>query len=388
LLKMGDKKSNKRTVFGLLIVGMLITGTVNTVITKLIFGLNEAIGCCGWTTKGVPNTLPHSFSHPWFSTWVMFLGEFLCIIPFMISRSSSVQSLGKSENPYTYIFAIPTCCDLTASTLGNIALLWIPASIWQMMRGAIIIFSAILSMIFLRRRLNLHHWLGILVVVMGLFLVGLSGVYNASNDTTRRDPSLVSLGITLVVCAQVLSAAQMVIEEKLLKDKNYEPINVVFMEGFWGLVIMSLVALPILYITPHAYPAVPPYDKLFDDGARDIYTENVLDAFSQMYNNPTFFFENLILLFSIAFYNFFGLALTTYLSAVHRTLIDACRTISVWGVQLIIYYLGLKSVGEEFTNFSFIQLGGFLLLVLGTLLYNEVLKLPCSQYEEKKVIST
>jgi len=358
---------------------MLITGTINTVVTKLIFGSNEAVGCCGWTSKGIPNTIPHSFSHPWFSTWVMFVGELLCFIPFLISRSRKTPE-EKTDNPYSYIFAIPTCCDLTASTLGNISLLWIPASIWQMMRGAIIIFSAILSAIFLRKKLLLHHWVGIIIVVAGLFLVGLSGFLTGSNG---GNSNLFALGIFLVVIAQIISASQMVLEETLLKDRNYEPMNVVFMEGFWGVVIMMFVVLPILYI-PRGQAASPPYINVIEDGAAEIYSENVLDALTQMWNNPIFFYENLVFVFSIAFYNFFGLALTTYLSAVHRTLIDACRTISVWLVQVFFYWIGLEQVGEKLTILSLLQLAGFICLVTGTVIYNEVVKLPCSSYPDKK----
>ena len=40
---------------------------------------------------------------------------------------------------------------------------------------------------------------------------------------------------------------------------------------------------------------------------------------------------------SIAFYNFFGLSVTQSLTCVHRTLIDACRTIIVWLVYFLIF---------------------------------------------------
>jgi len=374
-------------VFVFLIAGMLITGTINTVITKLIFDTNEAVGCCGYSSSGIPNEVSHGFSHPWFSTWVMFLGELMTFIPFIITRRMDNKKLVKAdrENPYHYIFAIPTCCDLTASTLGNIALLWIPASIWQMMRGAIIIFGAILSFFVLKKKLRLHHWIGITCVVFGLFLVGLSGFLTESaknkEGTNRRDPVLFAAGIILVVFAQLIAASQMIIEEILLKNRSYEPMNVVFMEGFWGVTIMSCIALPILYITPHAIPASPPYTWAEESAVLQVYNENTPDALSQMINNPIFLLENLILLFSISFFNFFGLSLTRYLSTVHRTLIDACRTISVWLIQVIFWYIGLKSVGEELTINSIYQAFGFVLLVIGTIIYNEVVKIPGSVYE-------
>ena len=45
----------------------------------------------------------------------------------------------------TGIFVVPTICDLIGTTLSGIGLLYVPASVWQMLRGAIIIFAGILS---------------------------------------------------------------------------------------------------------------------------------------------------------------------------------------------------------------------------------------------------
>jgi len=142
------------------------------------------------------------------------------------SDPDSKTSKNNTEDPFNYIFALPTCCDLTASTLGNIALLWIDASIWQMMRGSIIIFSAILSLIFLKRKLKAHHWIGILIVVVGLFLVGLAGMIKTNeknkenNDNANSNSGLFFVGIVLVICAQLIASSQMIIEEMLLKKEH------------------------------------------------------------------------------------------------------------------------------------------------------------------------
>lgn len=111
-----------------------------------------------------------------------------------------------------------------------------------------------------------------------------------------------------------------------------------------------------------------------------------------MIDAPLLLILNLVILTSIAFYNFFGLSVTQYATAVHRTLIDACRTIFVWGFSSGLYYyykfidpnfaIG-EEVGEELKLVpSLIQAGGFVLLVMGTLLYNEVVKPPCFNYDK------
>ncbi len=67
--------------------------------------------------------------------------------------------------------------------------------------------------------------------------------------------------------------------------------------------------------------------------------------------------------------------------------LSACRTIFVWGLNISVYYLiwhffpnQLPQYGEPWSDLSYVQLGGFVLLVFGTLIYNGVIKVPCSTY--------
>jgi len=72
------------------------------------------------------------------------------------------------------LLAIPACFDIVASTMMNIALTIIAASVYQMMRGMIIIFTSLMSIIFLKRRLYRHHWSSLATIFLGVFMVGLS----------------------------------------------------------------------------------------------------------------------------------------------------------------------------------------------------------------------
>eukprot|EP01130_Rhizamoeba_saxonica_P011292 TRINITY_DN4686_c0_g2_i2.p1 TRINITY_DN4686_c0_g2~~TRINITY_DN4686_c0_g2_i2.p1 ORF type:complete len:358 (+),score=54.60 TRINITY_DN4686_c0_g2_i2:106-1179(+) len=343
-------------------------------------------------------------------TWFMFIGETLTIFPLLYSRYKKRQEIRRQNKVLTssingtnydvpvkqngifhYIFALPACCDLTASTLGGIGLLWVPASIWQMMRGAIIIFSGILSVIFLKKKLKIHNWLGMAIVILGLGLVGLAGFLKIMNESSISiNMTYFFIGIVLVICAQIISASQMVVEEKFLDGTGYEPLNVVFMEGFWGLVIMSVIILPVVYFTPSGTPVYAPLNfngtaKYPTNEAVNIYHDNARDALYQIMNFKPLMGFNIIYFSSIAFFNFFGLSVTQQLSAVHRTLIDACRTIFVWGVSLFLYYgAGLEDYGEKIDIYSLIQGGGFIFLVLGTFIYNGIIKLPCSSYGENE----
>lgn len=48
------------------------------------------------------------------------------------------------------------------------------ASSFQMLRGSVIIFTGLLSVAFLGRRLAISQWLGILATIVGLVVVGLA----------------------------------------------------------------------------------------------------------------------------------------------------------------------------------------------------------------------
>ncbi len=68
---------------------------------------------------------------------------------------------------------------------------------------------------------------------------------------------------------------------------------------------------------------------------------------------------------------------TKVLSAVVRSILEACRTLGVWLVSLVFWYVGSKSIGEKWSEWSYLELFGFILLLAGTFAYKALIKLPC-----------
>eukprot|EP00128_Syssomonas_multiformis_P017031 Colp12_sorted_trinity150504_noHs@30295 len=328
-----------------LAIGMLVTGTCNTIMTKWQ-DRTEAEG---------DNGVSEEFNHPAFQTYTMFIGEVLCLFVFYINRyrerknnQEAYEKLGPApqSNFPAWIFLLPTICDLTATTLMNVGLLFTNASVYQMLRGAMVIFTAMFSVIFLKRRLRLQHYLGLFFVVSGIAIVGLSSVLFESSGEASKDPVL---GNILVLVAQVVVATQFVVEEKLIGKYEVPALQAVGWEGLWGVVIITI-ALPAL--------------QHINIGGKPI--EDTVQALYQMKNSWQLIVAVLGSVFSISFFNFFGISVTKFLSATHRTTIDSCRTLFIWIVTLI---LGWES-------FVWLQLVGFFVLVLGTFTYNEVFKFP------------
>jgi len=280
------------------------------------------------------------------------------------------------------IFFITGFFDILGSSLAAIGLVWIDASVWMMFRGSMIIFAGFLSCLFLKKKMGVKHWLGIGITALGLVLVGLASILK-KNTKGSTDPKAISqsqtlLGIMFIVVGQLLSASQMVLQELFMRSRqNIHPMQVVGTEGMFGFLAMSLVFLPAFYFIP-----CPGEHRC----------EDALDAFYQIYNSPKLLAFCLCYICSIAFYNFLGIAVTKSLSAVHRCIIDGCRTLAVWIVNLFIYYVIERSLdssadptfGEKFdTTYGFLQIDGFLFLLIGSALYNEIMDIPClPPYEE------
>jgi hypothetical protein len=134
----------------------------------------------------------------------------------------------------------------------NVGLILTPVSIYQMSRGALVLWVGILSVIFLRRHLWLYQWTALVIVTTGVCLVGLSGslAKKAVNEgpleglmriaTSDDDPAKVALGVMLILFAQNFTACQyvslndttfgggraddQVVEEKIMTRYKVEPL--------------------------------------------------------------------------------------------------------------------------------------------------------------------
>ena len=64
-----------------------------------------------------------------------------------------------------------------------------------------------------------------------------------------------------------------------------------------------------------------------------------------------------------AFFNFAGISVTKEMSATTRMVLDSVRTLVIWGVSL----------GVGWQTFHLLQLAGFVILVMGMCIYNDLL---------------
>ncbi|RDB24071.1 Solute carrier family 35 member F6 [Hypsizygus marmoreus] len=376
----------------ILLGGMILTGSSNSLWTK--WQDMQCVENCA-----DPDPLKQVlYEQPVWQTLQMFLGEMLCFLPVFYTwlstrhQSSSVHlppdseydphvpiKLGTSSQHLTgwkvLLLWIPALCDLTGTTLMNVGLLYTPVSLYQMTRGALVLFVGVLSVVFLRRHLWLYQWVSLIIVMAGVALVGFSGslIKDAIKDSPlpsllgvrmadlpspepAEEPAVtrVLVGVFFILFAQIFSATQFVVEEKIMARYSVAPLVAVGYEGLFGF-ISILLCIPILSI-----PSIAATTPFFD----------LPRGWHQMVDTPTVLYSGIAIAFSIAFFNYFGLSVTRHVSATARSLTDTCRTLSIWLISL--------GLGWEKLLFpiSLLQISGFSLLVYGTFLFNNLVSTP------------
>jgi drug/metabolite transporter (DMT)-like permease len=112
------------------------------------------------------------------------------------------------------LLLIPTAFDLAATALMNVGLLSVTASVYQMLRGAEMLFAALFAVAFLRRRLNSAHGAGIAACCAGIALVGAASLLSGEGSASHAvEPRKIAAGMALIVASQAVQAAQITFED-------------------------------------------------------------------------------------------------------------------------------------------------------------------------------
>lgn len=239
--------------------------------------------------------------------------------------------------------------DMIATSTMYVGLNLTYASSFQMLRGSVIVFVALLSIMFLNKRLVIREWTGIVFIIIGLLLVGLADL--DSTDSKGMDTSNILLGDMLIIIAQVITAGQMVFEEKFVAGLDIPSLQAVGWEGTFGFSVLSLLLIPMYFISVPA--------KFSNTGRM----EDAIDAFVQIGNNLTLLAPILGTIVSIAFFNYAGISVTKEMSATTRMVLDSVRTMVIW----------VFSLAMQWQKYHHLQVVGFSFLLVGMCLYNDVI---------------
>ncbi|EME27408.1 Solute carrier family 35 member F6 [Galdieria sulphuraria] len=342
------------------VLGLLTFGTVTSLLAKIIFGV---------PSLGIDGQLKE-FRKPLFETFAMFYGMSFCFVLDMLqrqkleSKSELVEKNAKSRHHSVLVIWFPAAFDLIATVCMCTGLLYTTVSVYQMLRGAMLVFTALFSVLFLKRKLTFHHYVSIFLNILGISLVGLANILSEKDIAMRGN---LVMGIILMIFGQCAQAAQVVVEEYFCQDLNMPSIRVVTYEGLFGVAMMLLIVFPLAYWVPGQ-----------DSGS----LENILDSFIMI--EHSWILQGILLMdvCCMLFFNYFSMNVTKLSSSMFRTLLETMRTMIVWIVDILLYYfISQGQFGEPWTQYSFLQVIGFMFLVIGTFQYSQYPTLPVSEEE-------
>lgn len=198
------------------------------------------------------------------------------------------------------LLSLPAICDILGTTLMNCGLLLVAASIYQMTRGALVLFVGLFSVVFLKRRLHLFQWLSLVGVVTGVAVVGLAGAIWPDQKKAQQqqqqqmriaadvgsDALLAIVGVLMIAGAQVFTATQFVLEEWMLERSTIDPLRVVGWEGIFGFTV-TLLGMIVLHFAIGSTDAgrYGPFD--------------MVEGWRQWTQNPRVLISSVLIMFSI-----------------------------------------------------------------------------------------
>lgn len=199
-----------------------------------------------------------------------------------------------------FLLALPACCDIAGTTLMNVGLLFVAASIYQMTRGALVLFVGLFSVWFLKRHLGLYKWFSLFIVVFGVAIVGLAGAITRDDKASHSSVSsfasggeeqimtapsqavMTVIGVLLIAGAQIFTATQFVLEERIMEKYSMEPIRVVGWEGVFGFLVTLIVMIVLHFAVGTGY-------------------FNAREGFYQMTHYPAIAVSSLLIMISIGY---------------------------------------------------------------------------------------
>lgn len=230
--------------FYLMMALMLFVGAVDTVLLKLLVEARDNEG--------------NKFKHPYFMSVHLFFSTLIGNVFYFIykriqvkkygslERSPAMQraiEMGKKPHLHAAWLIIPSILVVIAAPLTNMGIILINASVYQMLRGSLILITAMMSIIFLKSRLHRHHWISLVLIIGGIVIVGISSILRNAKGENKI------LGISCIILSQCFSASHWILQEKFLRTHFIHPFRLVGIEGFWAL-LMSIVMVVILQFVP------------------------------------------------------------------------------------------------------------------------------------------
>lgn len=296
------------------------------------------------------------FSRPFFGGVVLFFGMTFTLIPYYFLRHNKPGATPVDKKTFINMI-IPSLLEFIGQTMFMLGVMKIPMSLSLTLKGARVVFSALLLVAFLKRKLFAFHWVAIFCSIVGICVSSLKEIIEPSTNG-KTDTTAVLIGISLVLGGEFIRSARTVLEEKLMKKLKYDALLVVGLQGIYALVL----AIPALFVVNAIETSKGPLEDLSVTWAQFTSSSIVLGiSMTTPITVPGLFIA--------------GAYVTKLMSAVHNALTTIITNSIVWMLAVIVYYID-NSRGEKLIPLSSVQLVGFFIVLFSSLMYDAIIRFP------------
>ena len=175
----------------------------------------------------------------------IFLGQIMSLILHYVIKcfkknTTNEENEENEPKPFNHIiFLVSALISVIDESLAMVGLVFTYASSFQMLRGARIAFTGLLSLVFLKKKMVRMEWFGILVVISGLIVVSVSDISNGTKALQHSSQDQ-WIGNAIIVIAQVFSALYCIYMEKFTKKYNAPVLQAIGWEGLFGSAIIAI----------------------------------------------------------------------------------------------------------------------------------------------------
>ena len=339
---------SKSTYINILLIIFIIGSSIAGIVPKIQY---ETI------------SLGVGFQHVFILMLILYIDQVCALIYYYLIENKKEEN-EDNKPQFQYYQSIPSIIfDFFGSSLAFFGLALLPGSICQMLRGALLIFTYILSVIFIKNSHNMNHYLGMFLTIIGLIIVGLAeGLKKTSNLGTTIG------GIILTVIGQFFTAIQFVYEENLTKKYQCKITKVIGFQGIFGIFLMIIV-LPILDSINCGEGKTDFIRNVCTKDENGVWSlENFVFALKQLKNSKKLIWLSLLYAVGDLGYNLTGITIGKEATSTARAIAENMKILLIW-----IFFLFPFNPINYREKFNWIQFIGYLMLLFGNLIYHEII---------------
>lgn len=324
-------------------------------------------------TLATASLLDYGFSYPMFGCGIMFIAEALC--GFFISKKTSATiylasqvnttaSITEHKPFYQKIGKFACCLSAVFDFIDTIMEFYCYNRLWPAAIVSLKMFSIFYVILYrkykMKKGMYKHQRLGMGILMVGVVTVVYSIAASSKNIYTIDAITCMYIGIMII--SQFFAAGALIIMENAMWTCGISPEEVNSLKGLTGISICTVLYVPLCFAL---------------SGTAD---------FSELYKpflllqDPIIAVLVSLMLFTLFILNLFQVKTLKMTESLAVCTINAGRIVIVW-----VFFVSLRF--NEIRANQYIQISSGLLIIIGLLIYNEILIIPWFGFKKSAKLS-